>query len=95
MALSRQEVERVSLLARLRFSPARLDNLTTQLGAIVSYIDQLAELPTDGVEPWSIRCRSTQRVCRGSRRAEPQPRGPRVAPHSDDECYLVPAVLGE
>ena len=51
MSLSRADVEKVALLGRLRLTPDELDKLTDQLGAIVGYIDLLAELNTDDVEP--------------------------------------------
>src|SRR5690242_14573289 len=51
MSLTRADVEKVSLLARLELSPAELDTMTTQLVAIVGYVEQLGELNTDSVEP--------------------------------------------
>ena len=44
MPLTRQEVEKVSLLGRLLLKPEELDRLTSQLGGIVAYIEQLSEL---------------------------------------------------
>ena len=38
MPLTRQEVERVSLLGRLLLSPDELDRMTRQLGGIVAYV---------------------------------------------------------
>jgi len=51
MSLSRQDVEKVSLLGRLRLSDQELETMTTQLGRVLGYIEQLNELNTDGVEP--------------------------------------------
>ncbi len=51
MSLSREQVEKVSLLARLRLSDAELETMTRQLGQIVAYVEQLAEFDTDDVEP--------------------------------------------
>jgi aspartyl-tRNA(Asn)/glutamyl-tRNA(Gln) amidotransferase subunit C len=51
MKISRQEVEHVANLARLRFEEAELERFTHQLNAILSYIDKLNELETSGVEP--------------------------------------------
>ena len=50
MAISRSDVERVALLARLDLSDAQLEALPPQLAGIVAYVDQLAEVDTDGVE---------------------------------------------
>ena len=51
MSLSKEDVQRVSLLARLKLSDNELTTMTEQLGQIVSYIDKLSELNTEGVEP--------------------------------------------
>ena len=51
MAISRDEVEKVSLLGRLLLSQQELDTMTTQLGQILQYVDLLAEVDTDQVEP--------------------------------------------
>ena len=51
MSLTREEVERVSLLARLELTEAELSQMTQQLGQILDYVDQLSELDTESVEP--------------------------------------------
>ena len=95
MALTREQVEKVSLLARLRLSPDELDRMTTQLAAIVGYVDQLSQLDTTGVEPMAHALPLTNVLADDV----VQPSLDRdaalaTAPKHDDECYLVPAVLG-
>ena len=51
MALNRADVEKVALLARLQLTEAELGTMTEQLAQIVGYVDQLAEVNTEGVEP--------------------------------------------
>ena len=51
MSISRQDVEKVALLARLQLTEAELATMTEQLAQIVGYVDQLAEVDTEGVEP--------------------------------------------
>ena len=51
MSISRQDVEKVALLARLQLTEAELGTMTEQLAQIVGYVDQLAEVDTEGVEP--------------------------------------------
>ena len=51
MSLTKADVEKVSLLARLALTPAELDLMTTQLAAVVGYVDQLKELDVTNVEP--------------------------------------------
>jgi len=96
MSLAREDVEKVSLLARLQLSPAELDTLTAQLGAIVGYVEQLSELNTDAVEPMA-HALELANVFRADELAPSLPRSAALAnaPHHDDEFYLVPAVLGE
>ena len=51
MKITRQEVEHVANLARLRFKEVEMERFTHQLNAILAYIDKLNELDTSGVEP--------------------------------------------
>ena len=96
MALTRQEVEKVSLLGRLLLQPDELDRMTSQLGQIVGYVEQLGELNTDEVDPMAhaVEMKNVFRT------DEVRPSLDRAsalanAPQHDAECYLVPAVLGE
>jgi aspartyl-tRNA(Asn)/glutamyl-tRNA(Gln) amidotransferase subunit C len=96
MSLSREAVEKVSLLGRLRLSDSELATMTQQLGQIVDYMALLAELDTTGVEPMAHAVELTNVL----RDDEVRPSLPREealanAPKHDGECYLVPAVLGE
>jgi aspartyl-tRNA(Asn)/glutamyl-tRNA(Gln) amidotransferase subunit C len=95
MALSREEVEKVSLLARLLLSEEELDKITSQLGSILHYMELLSEVDTAQVEPMA-HALEVANVFREDR-VEPsldRSRALASAPHRDDECYLVPAVLG-
>ena len=96
MSLTRADVEKVSLLARLSLSPAELDTMTAQLVAVVGYVEQLNELNVEGVEPMAHAV-PTSNVFRDD---VVRPSAERAAilsnaPHADGEVYLVPAVLGE
>jgi len=53
MKISREEVQRVALLARLRLTPQEESQLTEQLDHILGYMEKLAELDTSNVEPFS------------------------------------------
>lgn len=96
MSLSREEVEKVSLLARLRLSERELDLMTSQLGQIVEYVEQLSELDTDNVEPMAHAV-AIQNVFAEDEVAASLDRDQALAnaPKRDDECYRVPAVLGD
>jgi aspartyl-tRNA(Asn)/glutamyl-tRNA(Gln) amidotransferase subunit C len=53
MELTREDVERVALLARLRLMPEELERLTVQLQNILHYMDKLGELDTSAIEPFT------------------------------------------
>lgn len=96
MSLSRADVEKVSLLGRLKLSEAELDTMTEQLGRIVGYIEQLNELDTTNVEPMAHAIELHNIFAEDVI----QPSLPREAalanaPKRDSECYRVPAVLGD
>jgi aspartyl-tRNA(Asn)/glutamyl-tRNA(Gln) amidotransferase subunit C len=94
MSLTRQDVEKVALLARLKLSDEELDHFTEQLSQIVTYVDQLAELDTENVEPLAHPLDVTNVF----REDEVRPSIDREqalanAPKQDSEFYLVPPVL--
>jgi len=96
MSISRAEVEKVSLLGRLLLSEEELDKMTSQLSEILSYMDLLAEVDTDQIEPMA-HALDVSDVFRDDRARPSLQREQALAnaPHRDRECYLVPAVLGE
>ncbi len=53
MKLTRDEVQRVAVLARLRLTPQEETQLTDQLDHILAYMEKLAELDTSNIEPFS------------------------------------------
>ena len=96
MSLTSAEVEKVSLLGRLRLTPAELETMTSQLGRIVGYVEQLSELNTDGVQPMA-HAQESHNVFAEDQIGTHLPRQAALAnaPKKDEECYRVPAVLGE
>ena len=96
MSLTLKDVEKVSLLARLRLSEAELETMTPQLDKIVHFVEQLNELNTADVQPMA-HALDLHNVFSAD---EVRPSLDRQAalsnaPKHDDECYRVPAVLGE
>jgi aspartyl-tRNA(Asn)/glutamyl-tRNA(Gln) amidotransferase subunit C len=53
MRITRKEVEHVATLARLKLEEEEITTFTTQMGSILSYVDKLSELETEGVVPTS------------------------------------------
>jgi len=52
MKLTREEVQRVAILARLRLSPDEEERLTEQLDKILEYMEKLNLLDTSGIAPF-------------------------------------------
>jgi aspartyl-tRNA(Asn)/glutamyl-tRNA(Gln) amidotransferase subunit C len=96
MGISREEVEKVSLLARLLLSEDELETMTTQMGQILGYMDLLDEVDTEHVEPMAhaVEVSDVFRVDE-SRPSLARDQALANAPQRDDECYRVPAVLGD
>ena len=96
MSISRDDVRKVSLLARLQLTEEQLGTMTDQLGQIVGYVDQLSEVDTEDVAPMAHAIELTNVFAAD----EVEPSLPREdalrnAPHHNDQGYLVPAVLGD
>ncbi|MBS0210866.1 MAG: Asp-tRNA(Asn)/Glu-tRNA(Gln) amidotransferase subunit GatC [Planctomycetes bacterium] len=96
MGLTRDQVNKVALLARLDLTEAELATMTTQLQAIVGYVESLGELNTDAITPLS-HPHEVSNVFRDDTVVPSLDREAILAnaPKRDAECYLVPAVLGE
>jgi aspartyl-tRNA(Asn)/glutamyl-tRNA(Gln) amidotransferase subunit C len=96
MGITRQDIEKVALLARLQLSDAEVATMSSELAQIVAYVDQLAEVDTDGVEPMAHAI-ELQNVFEGDRAGESLSRDQALAnaPHHNSTGYLVPAVLGD
>ncbi|MEE8135905.1 MAG: Asp-tRNA(Asn)/Glu-tRNA(Gln) amidotransferase subunit GatC [Thermodesulfobacteriota bacterium] len=94
MKISKDDIIKVSELARLEFKEEELEKFTEQLGNILEYIEQLNELDTDNVEPTShvldistplredkvVEWLSTEEVLKN-------------APESEDDFFVVPQVI--
>ena len=86
----------MSLLGRLLLSEEELDKMTAEMGGILEYMDLLGEVDTEGIDPMA----HALEVSDFFRADEVSPSLTRQqalanAPNHDDECYLVPAVLGD
>lgn len=51
MKITREDVVKVGLLARLELAPDEIDTFTGQMEAILSYVDKLNELDTTNIIP--------------------------------------------
>jgi len=96
VSLTRADVEKVSLLARLALTPDELDALTVQLGEIIRYVQQLGELDTRDVQPLSHAMDLTNVFADDTLLPSlDREQALANAPKRDAECYRVPAMLGD
>ena len=51
MALNKAEVAHIATLARIRLDDAELEPLAAELSQILSWVERLGEVDTDGVPP--------------------------------------------
>ncbi len=94
MKLSRQEVEHVAELARLRLEPEQVDRLTGQLNQILGYMDKLNQLDTSEIPSTSHALELTG----AWREDEVRPsldreKGLANAPESDGQSFVVPRII--
>lgn len=53
MSISKDQVQHIAQLARLKLTDSEVDKFSIQLSAIFEYVDLLNEVDTEGVEPTS------------------------------------------
>ena len=51
MAISKEEVKHIAMLARLGLTEEEKEKFASQLSSILDYVEQLKEVDTGGVEP--------------------------------------------
>lgn len=95
MPLSREQVERIAELSRLRLTPEELDQYSHELTRIIDYVGQLTSVSTEGVIPRDQFIQA-ENVFRSDTILPSLPREKALsnAPEHDDEYFHVPKVLG-
>ncbi len=94
MEISKQQVEHVAKLARLEVSEDEKAMFARQLSAILTYMDQLKEVDTEGVEP-TATVLPTENVWREDavRPSLAQEQALANAPDQADGFFRVPKIL--
>ena len=94
MAIDAATVRKVAHLARIKTPDDRLEPLAAELNGILSWIEQLAEVDVDGVEPMTSNVAQALRL-----REDAVTDGDKVsdimanAPRSADGFFAVPKVV--
>jgi aspartyl-tRNA(Asn)/glutamyl-tRNA(Gln) amidotransferase subunit C len=94
--ITMREVEQVARLARLALSDAEKERMRRELDGILSYIDKLRALDTEGVPPTSHTVPMTNVM----REDEPVPSLPQAdmlanAPDRSGDFFRVPKIIEE
>lgn len=99
MPITKAEVEKIALLANLELTDEEKISFSSQLADIVEYIDQLNELDTAAVAPWT-QASAGDAGSSSSTRADivvpslGQERALAAAPDQEEGHFTVPRVIG-
>ena len=98
MQLSPEDIQRLTLLARIEIAPAEAPHIQAQLNSIFMLVEQLQAVDTDGIEPlchpiaaieeMTLRLRPDV-VTEGDQREANM----KNAPQQENGLFLVPKVL--
>lgn len=94
--ITREDVAHVARLARLELTPADTERMQRELDGILTYIDKLRALDTEGVEPTA----HAVPVVNVMREDEPRPSLPQAemlanAPEPAGGFFRVPRIIEE
>jgi aspartyl-tRNA(Asn)/glutamyl-tRNA(Gln) amidotransferase subunit C len=95
VTLTDEKVRKLAFLARMELSDEEVALVRPQLDRILDFVERLSSLDTTNVEPMTTaldvdnRWREDQ-LLSGLTNAQAMEN----SPSHDDECFLVPAVLG-
>lgn len=94
MTISREDIEKVAVLARIRVDDEQVSALEKDLGNILDLVDQLGAADTDSVEPMAHPLDAVQRL-RADEVTETNQREAfqAIAPATENGLYLVPRVI--
>jgi aspartyl-tRNA(Asn)/glutamyl-tRNA(Gln) amidotransferase subunit C len=94
--ITEKDVRHVAKLSRLKLSDEQVHYFTAQLSNVLGYIDKLAELNVEGVEPMAHPTDMTNSF-RDDTPGTPLPVDMALAnaPDSDPPFFKVPKVLGD
>ena len=94
MTISLSDVEQAAHLARIGLDPAQLDHHLADLQQILTLVEQINAVDTDGIEPLSNPLDAVQRmrddqVTETNQRDQFQP----LSAATEDAHYLLPRVI--
>jgi aspartyl-tRNA(Asn)/glutamyl-tRNA(Gln) amidotransferase subunit C len=95
MKITKEQVMHVARLARLHLDDAAIELYTKQLGDILTYMETLNRVDTEGVPPTSHAIFINNAFREDKIKASvPVGRALANAPQSEDGSFVVPKVIG-
>jgi aspartyl-tRNA(Asn)/glutamyl-tRNA(Gln) amidotransferase subunit C len=94
MAIDIKTVDEIAHLARLEFKENEKEGILTDMNRMLSFVEKLNELDTEGVEPL-IYMTDERNVLRADRPGEmvPQQEALKNAPRHDSDYFKAPKVI--
>lgn len=94
MSLNKQDVQKIAHLARLSLSDNESEQYQESISSVLTLVEQMQSVNTDGVEPLCNPLEMTQRL-REDIVTESNQRDSylAIAPQSEKGLYLVPQVI--
>ena len=94
MALENADIDKIAILARLQVTPSETSDYANSISSILSLIDQMQQVSTEGIEPLSNPHDASQRLRKDEVTCDNQREDfIALAPAAQDGLYLVPQVL--
>ncbi|MBT8079491.1 MAG: Asp-tRNA(Asn)/Glu-tRNA(Gln) amidotransferase subunit GatC [Gammaproteobacteria bacterium] len=94
MSLTKEQVQHIAILARLKLADEQFDDVVAKLSTIVEFVDQLQSAPTDDVVPMAHPLDQAQRLRDDTVTASNErDRLQQNAPAVEAGYYLVPRVI--
>lgn len=94
MSITKKDVIHVADLARLALTDAEIELYTAQLQRILSYVEKLSELKTDGVEPTTYTVPLVSAVREDKTwNSLSREEALKNAPESERGCFKVPQII--
>lgn len=94
MALDAQQVQEIAHLARLSIAEGDVPDYVDNLSEILSFVEQLGSVDTDGVEPMAHPLDMAQRLRPDNvTETDQRLRFQALAPAAEGGLYLVPRVI--
>ena len=96
MEITNEMIDKLASLAKLQFKDEQRDSIREDLSKIISFVDKIDELDTEGVEPL-VHINQEVNVLREDEVKETitQAQALKNAPNKDSDYFKIPTVLSK